>query len=82
MLQPPHLQQVMMKFAFHVFHPILLWFRVIVTIRVLFRVLCCLVQPYPPVSLFALSLPSRVVAAPDALWGTGHTNLFLLLPLC
>jgi hypothetical protein len=55
MLQPPHLQTVMMTFTFRAFYPVLLWFRVIVNMRFLFPVLCSLVP-----------LPVRPRLAPQA----------------
>jgi hypothetical protein len=33
--RPPRLQAMLMKLTFHVFHPVLLWFRVIVMTRFL-----------------------------------------------
>jgi hypothetical protein len=66
-----------LKFLFHIFHPVLLWFRVIVMMRFLFHVLCFLVPPPPPVPLFALALPRRLVDVADGLLGMVHIDFFL-----
>jgi hypothetical protein len=50
-LWPSHLQTVMTKFPFRIFQPVLLWFRVIVMLRLLFLALCFLVPPPLPVPL-------------------------------
>jgi hypothetical protein len=61
-------------------HRVLLWFRVIVMTRFLFRVLCFLIPPPLPASLFTLALPRRLVAVADALLGMVDIDLLLLLP--
>jgi hypothetical protein len=46
MLRPPHLQTVMMKFTWCTFHPVLIWFRVMMMMmRFLFRALSMLSCP-------------------------------------
>jgi hypothetical protein len=78
MPRPPRLQIVMMKFTFRVFHPVLLWFRVIVMSRFLFRAQCFLDPPPLPVPLFAPALPRRLMAVTDALLGMVNIDLLLL----
>jgi hypothetical protein len=73
MLRPPHLK---MKFAF----PVLLWFRVIVMMRFLFRVLC-FVLPSVLVPLFALTQAHKLLAVADALFGMVNINLLILLQI-
>jgi hypothetical protein len=50
-----------------VFHPVLLWFRVTVMMRLLFTALCLIVFLLLSVPVFALDLPCRLVAVADAL---------------
>jgi hypothetical protein len=75
MLQPPRLQTVMMKFPFHVSHPVLPWFSAIEMTRIFSA---------PSASLFvlhffALHLLHRLVAVADALLGMVNIDLHLLL---
>jgi hypothetical protein len=60
-----------------VFHPVLLWFRVIVMMTLLFQALCLIVFLLLPVPLFALDLPCRLVAVADALLGMVTIDLLL-----
>jgi hypothetical protein len=69
----------MMKFPCCVFHPALLWCCVIVMMKFFFHALCFLVPSPLPVPLFALSLPSRLVAVADALLGMVYIDLVFLL---
>jgi hypothetical protein len=68
----------MIKVPFRVFHPILLWFLVIVMMGFVSHVPCFLVPPPLRVPLFALT--RRLVAEADALLGNMDFVLFLLLP--
>jgi hypothetical protein len=79
MLRPPCLKAVVIKFPFRVFQPVLLWFRVIVMMRFLFRVLCFRVPLALPFPLFALPLPHRLVALASALLGMVNIDLLLHL---
>jgi hypothetical protein len=73
------LQTVMMKFPFRVVHPVLLWFRVKVMMRFVFRALRFLVPP--PLLVPSFALPCRPVA--DALLDVVKFDfLILLLPSC
>jgi hypothetical protein len=78
MLQPPRLQIVKMNFPFRLFHPVLLWFRVLVVMRFLFRVLCFLVPPPLSVPLFPFVRPCTLVAVADALLVMVNIDLRLL----
>jgi hypothetical protein len=64
---------------FRVFHPILIWFRVIVMRRFLFPLPSFLVSPPLHVPVFAPSLPRRLVAEDDAFLGMVNIDLHLLL---
>jgi hypothetical protein len=80
MLLLPRLSTVMMKFPCSVSHTVLLWFHVMVMLRVLSRAPVFLAfPPLPPLLLFALNLPCRLAAAADALSGMVNSDFFLLL---
>jgi hypothetical protein len=80
MLLLPCLPTVMMKFPFRASHTVLLWFRVMVMLRFLFRAPVFLAfRPPPPLQLFALNLPCRLAAAANALSSMVNSNLLLLL---
>jgi hypothetical protein len=64
--RPPRLQTVMIKFPCHVFHPILLWFRVIVMMRFLFHVLCFKARKL--LSLVYIPSISSPLPCPTGLW--------------
>jgi hypothetical protein len=80
MLQPPHLQRVMVKFTSGISHSVLLWFLLIEMI-LLQRFLCFLVPPPLPVPLFDLALPPGLWAWLDAFLGVVNMDLLLLLLL-
>jgi hypothetical protein len=68
MLPLPCLPTVMIKFPFRASHTVLLWFRVMVTLRVLPHVPVFLALPPPfPLLFSALNLPHKLVAVADAL---------------
>jgi hypothetical protein len=70
--------QVMAKFLFRVSHTVLLWFCVMGTLSFLSRAPACLAfPPPPPLLLFALNLPCRLVAVADALLGMVNSDLLL-----
>jgi hypothetical protein len=78
----PRLPTVMMKFPFHAFQTVLLWFGVVVMLRFLSRTpLFLAFPPPPPLLLFALNLPHRLAGMADALSGMVDTDALLLLPL-
>jgi hypothetical protein len=62
--------RVVMKFPFRAFHPILLWFCVLVMF--FFGTLCFLVRPPLPILLITLVLTRRLVA--DTLLGVININ--------
>jgi hypothetical protein len=79
-LQVHHLQTVPMKFPFGVFHPVLLWFRVIVMMRFQSHTQDFLVfPPSLPLPLFALNLPRRLAAIADAFLGMVNIDWLLLV---
>jgi hypothetical protein len=78
-LEPSILRTVMMKSPFRILYPILLWFHVIVLMRLFFCVLCFLVPPPLPIPLFAL--PCRLLAVADALLGMVNINCFFFFLL-
>jgi hypothetical protein len=70
----------MMKFPFRDSYTALLWFRVMEMLRFLFCAQVFLVfTPPPPLLVFDLNLPCRLVAAADAFSGMVYTDLLLLL---
>jgi hypothetical protein len=80
MLLHPCLPAVMTQFAFHTSHTVLLWFCVMVMLRCLSRALVFLAfPPATPLLLFALNLPCRLAAVPNALLGMVISDLLLLL---
>jgi hypothetical protein len=80
MLLLPCLPTVIMMFPFRVPHTVQLWFCVMAMPRVLSCAPVFLAfPPPPPLLLFALNLPFRLVAAADALSGMVHSDLHLLL---
>jgi hypothetical protein len=77
MLLLPCLPTVMLKFPFCISHTVLLWFRVMVMLRLFSRAPVFLAfPPPPPLLLFALNLPCRLAAA--ALSVMVHSDLLLL----
>jgi hypothetical protein len=73
---------VLTKFSFHASHTVLLWFCVMVMLRLLSRALVFLAfPPSPPLLLFALNLPCKLAAVADALLGMVNSYLLLLLLL-
>jgi hypothetical protein len=75
----PCLPTVMMKFPFGVSYTALLWVRVMEMLRFLFCAKVFLVfTPPPPLLVFDLNLPCRLVAAADAFLGMVYTDLLLL----
>jgi hypothetical protein len=78
----PCLLTMMMKFPLHISHNALLWFHVVVLLRVLPCTPAFLTFAHPlPLLLSALTLPRKLAA--DALAGTVNTDLLLYLPqLC
>jgi hypothetical protein len=80
MLLLPRLPTAMTKFSFRVSHTVLLWFCVMVMLRFLSRAPVFLAfPPPPPLILFALNLPCRLVAVANALLGMVNSDLLLLL---
>jgi hypothetical protein len=80
MLLLPHLPTVMTTFSFRVSHTVLLWFCVMVMLRLFSRAAEFLAfPPPPPILLLALNLPCRLAAMADALLGTNNSDLLLLL---
>jgi hypothetical protein len=80
MLLLPRLLTMMMKFLFRVSHAVLLCFRAMVVLRILFRAPVFLTfPPPPPLLLRAFNLPCRLAAVADAFSGIVNTNLHLLL---
>jgi hypothetical protein len=76
----PRLLTKMMKFLFRVSHAVLLCFRVMVMLRILFRAPVFLTFPPSPFLLLCdFNLPRRLAAVADALSGIVNTNLHLLL---
>jgi hypothetical protein len=76
----PRMPIVLEKFPFRVSHTVLLWFCVMVMLRVLSCAQAFLAFPPPlPLFLFALTLPRRLAAT--ALSGMVNTDLLPLLPL-
>jgi hypothetical protein len=82
MLLPPLLPTVTMKFPFCDSPTILLWFHVLVMLKLLSCAQPFLALTPPlPLLLFALNLPRRLAAASAALSGMVNTDVLLLLPL-
>jgi hypothetical protein len=80
MLLLPRLPTVMTKFSFRVSHTVLLWFCVMVMLRLLSCTPVFLAfPPPPPLLLFFLNLPCKLAAVADALLAIVHSDLLLLL---
>jgi hypothetical protein len=72
----------MMKSPFRISHTVPLCIRVMVMLRFLSRIPVFLAfPPPPPLLLFALNLPCRLVAVADALSDMVNSDLHLLLLL-
>jgi hypothetical protein len=76
------LPTVRIKFPFHISHIVLLWFHVMVMLRLLTCAPAFLAfAPPRSLLLFALNLPRRLEAAADALTGVVNADLLHLLRL-